>query len=174
MTRVSEADANQRAILDRLESLGVRYDLLEHEPVHSIESCAPIGETLKALVLKNLFLTTRPGKGLYLFVTMPDYVFQSGVISRQAGTSRLCFAPEEPLERCLRSRFGAVNALGLIFDTLGEVSLLLDVRLRRAPRLAFHPCRNDRTVALSTTDFLNAFVPSTNHLPLWIDTDAGV
>ena len=171
MTPVYDADQTQRDIQDRLDSLNIRYDLLVHEPVYSIESCAPVGEALHALVLKNLWLTTRRGRGMYLYVTVPESEFRSGVVSRQAGAKHSRLAPEEPLTRCLRSRFGAVNALGLVFDAKSEVTLLLDKRLRTAPRLAFHPCRNDRTIALATDDFLGAFLPSTGHEPVWISVD---
>ena len=159
-------------ILDRLDRMGAAYDLLEHPPAETFDDCVPIGQALDALVLKNLFLTTRRAGGFYLYVTRPETPFAAGPVSRQAGTSRLCLAPEEDLTRLLRARRGAANPLALMFDAEGDVRLLLDGALRGVRRLAFHPCRNDMTVAMAIGTFTDTFLPRIGHEPTWIEPDA--
>ena len=158
-----------REVLAALDGLDLAYDLIEHEPAASIEACLPLAAQLKTPILKNLFLTTRRRGGFYLLVTRPFAPFRSGEVSAQAGTSRLCFAPEEPLFSLLREKPGSISPLGLLFDEENRVSLLMDSALRDEPRLAFHPCRNTHSLALATEDFLNVFLPAVHHEPKWID-----
>ncbi|MBR3503898.1 MAG: prolyl-tRNA synthetase associated domain-containing protein [Clostridia bacterium] len=159
-------------VLDALRGLGVAFDLIEHEPASSIEACAPLSARLNAPILKNLFLTTRRRGGYYLLVMRPYAPFRSGEVSAQAGSSRLCFAPEEPLDALLREKPGSISPMGLLFDRKNEVTLLMDSALREETRLAFHPCRNTHSLALATEDFLTKFLPAVHHEPKWIDIDA--
>ncbi|MBQ8954290.1 MAG: prolyl-tRNA synthetase associated domain-containing protein [Clostridia bacterium] len=163
-----------RDALAFLDGLGIAYDLIHHESAASIEACRPLAARLGAPILKNLFLTTRRRGGWYLLVMGPDTPFRSGEVSRQAGTSRLCFAPEEPLWALLRERPGSISPMGLIFDTERQVTLLLDRALEREERLAFHPCVNTHSRAMATADFLNVFLPAVGRKPLWIDIDKEV
>ncbi len=160
-----------RAVLDALDGLGIACRVIEHEPAASIEACRPLAARLDAPILKNLFLTTRRKGGYYLLVMRPDAPFRSGEVSRQAGTSRLCFAPEEPLFALLRERPGSISPMGLLFDPERQVTLLMDRALRAEPRLAFHPCLNTHSLAMSTADFLNVFLPAVGREPVWIDIE---
>ena len=158
-----------RRVLGALDGLGVAFDLIEHAPAASIEACRPLAARLNAPILKNLFLTTRRRGGFYLLVMRPFAPFHSGEVSAQAGTSRLCFAPEAPLFELLRERPGSISPLGLLFDREERVTLLMDAALRAEPRLAFHPCLNTHSLALSTADFLSKFLPAVHREPVWID-----
>ena len=158
-----------RSVLAALDGLGIPYDRIDHAPAASIEACRPLAERLNAPILKNLFLTTRRRGGWYLLVMRPDAPFRSGEVSRQAGTSRLCFAPEEPLHMLLREMPGSISPLGLLFDEERQVTLLMDSGLKRERRLAFHPCLNTHSLAMATGDFLNVFLPAVGRTPVWID-----
>ena len=160
-----------REVLDALDGLGIAYDLIEHEPAASIEACQPLAARLNAPILKNLFLTTRRRGGFYLLVMRPFAPFRSGEVSAQAGTSRLCFAPEEPLFELLRERPGSISPMGLLFDEDGQVKLLMDSALKREARLAFHPCLNSYSLAMSSEDFFEKFLPAVKCEPVWIDID---
>ena len=41
---------------DLLDSLGIAYQRIDHEPAMTMEICAQIDESLEALICKNLFL----------------------------------------------------------------------------------------------------------------------
>ena len=150
-------------ILAFMDRLGIKYDLIRHEPVWAFDDYAPLGKKLSAVVLKNLLLTTRRRGGLYMYVSLPDVPFRAGIISAQAGASRLCMAPEEALSARLRTFSGALSPLALIFDADRQVRLLLDRGVMAHDRLAFHPAVNDTTVALRREDFLRIFLPAIGH-----------
>lgn len=143
-------------VLSRLDALGIAYRLETHPPAHTMADCAEVDKRLHALTVKNIFLTTKNGKRFYLCLTRPDARFRTADISKQAGSSRLSFAPEEKLYELLRCRPGSASPLGLMFTD--RVGLIVDSALRDTPTLAFHPCDNTMTVAMSNRDFFEVFL----------------
>lgn len=149
----------------RLDALKIPYDLVCHAPVHTIEDCADVDEALHSLTAKNYFLTTKNQKRFYLCLARPQARFRTADISRQAGSSRLSFGPEDRLWALLRTYPGAVSPFGLMFDEAGAVELLADGALWDADRLSFHPCDNSMTLAMAASDFFERFLPAVGHPP---------
>jgi len=146
-----------------LDKLGISYEKIAHEAVHTIADCAAADNALHAVTAKNYFLATKHRDHFYLCLVRPNARFKSVDISRQIGSTRLSFAPEEDMMRLLRVHPGAVSPMGLIFDAENEVQLLVDEGLQNVNRIAFHPCDNTQTLAMDTADFFNIFLPSTGH-----------
>ena len=165
-------DERTQRVLDTLNALHIPFDYIEHDAASHMDECRAIEERLGAMVPRNLFLTTRRQGGFYLYVLRPDAPFRSGDVSRQAGTSRLCFADEDALYDNLRVRPGSVTPLGLIFDESQHVALLMDRALCHEERLIFHPCVNTASVAMNTQDFLTVFLPAVHKTPVFIEVDA--
>ena len=146
------------AVLRYLDGLGVAYRMIEHAPAATMADCAENDRALGALTPKNLFLTTKNQKRCYLCLARPDARLRTSDLSRQAGSSRLSFAPEAMLFSRLRCHGGSASPLGLIFPEAAGVGLLLDAALRAEPYLAFHPCDNTRTLAMAAGDFYGRFL----------------
>ena len=160
-------------IVKKLDELGVPYDLISHPPVHTMEDCAESERILGGVMPKNLFLRPRRQEDFYLCVTLPDAVYKASVVSRQAGASRLGFASEEALIALLHSKSGAANPLALMFEEAKDVTLLMDKRLMNQERLIFHPCSNERSLALSGKDFFEKFLPAAGKTVVWVDMEEG-
>lgn len=148
------------AVLDALDGLGIAYRAAEHAPAYTMADCAALDARLGALTVKNIFLTTKNRKHCWLCLCRPDVRFHTADISRQVGSSRLSFAPEEMLFARLRCHGGSASPLGLIFPEARDVRLIVDSALRGVPVLAFHPCDNTRTVAMRGRDFFGVFLPA--------------
>jgi len=149
-----------RAVLDCLDGLGIEYRMAEHAPAFTMADCAAVDERLGALTVKNIFLTTKNRKRCWLCICRPDARFHTADISKQIGSSRLSFAPEEMLFQRLRCHGGSASPLGLIFPEAGDVGLIVDSALHEYDTLAFHPCDNTRTVAMAAGDFFGVFLPA--------------
>lgn len=158
-----------KQIYDHLDGLNISYRKVEHEPAYTMEDCAQVDARLEALTVKNIFLTTKNQKHFYLCITHPNARFRTSDISKQAGSSRLSFAPEEKLFELLKAHGGSASPLGLLFDGDQNVRLLSDRALLKENTLAFHPCDNTQTIAMATKDFFEKFLPSVNHAPIWVD-----
>ena len=159
----------ERAVYTFLDETGIAYHSLSHARVSAIEDCLPIAERLGGVVPRNYFLAPRNQSEFYLLLAHPDSVFRTSSVSRQAGASRLMFAPEDALSRLLHTHPGAVSPLGLLFDVQGRVALVMDRGLRGFERLAFHPCDNTATVVLSAQDFYGGFLKRIQRAPVEID-----
>ena len=153
--------ATTEAVFAFLDGLAIPYRVAEHPPANTMADCLATDGRLGALTPKNIFLTTKNRKRCCLCLARPDARFHTSDISKQAGFSRLSFAPEAMLFERLRCRGGSASPLGLIFPEAKGVALLVDLSLRGEPTLAFHPCDNTQTVAMAATDFFDRFLPAT-------------
>ena len=143
----------------KLTELGIEYESMLHPPVMTIEDCLENDKKLGAVTAKNFFLATKNMKNFYLCLTRPNARFKSSDISKQIGSARLHFGPEEYLEQFLRLKPGAVSPMGLIFDEGKNVRLVVDSGLFETEKIAFHPCINTETLAMKTEDFFGKFLP---------------
>lgn len=157
------------AILAFLDGLGIACRRIDHAPAFTMRDCAENDRRLHALTPKNIFLTTKNRKRCYLCLTRPNARFRTADISKQAGSPRLSFAPEEMLLDRLRAHAGSASPLGLIFPQAEGVGLLVDAALREAPALAFHPCDNTHTVAMAAGDFFDRFLPAVGVAPQFVE-----
>jgi len=149
-----------RAVYQALDALGISYRSIDHAPAFCMEDVIEVNKSLNAVSCKNYFLTTRSRKLYALCVARPDVRFRSADISKQAGTPRLTFAEEDEMWEMLRTFPGAVTPMGLLFDPEHRVRLLVDEGLYHVEQLAFHPCDNSKSLAMSSKDFFECFLPA--------------
>ena len=166
---LDESSALRAAVYARLDALGIPYRRVRHAPAASLEECASVSRALGAVVCKNYFLTTKSKKHYCLCIVRPEARLRTADVSKQVDSPRLTFADEGELFSMLRERPGSVSPFGLIFDSAAPVRLLMDSALKQLPELAFHPCGNTETLALSTRDFLEKFLPSVGKVPEWVE-----
>ena len=103
-------------IYDFLDSLGIEYERVDHEPAMTIEACEEIDQALEAVICKNLFLCNRQETDFYLPMIPGDKKFKTKDISAQIGSSRLSFGKPQYMEQFLDITPGSVSVLGLMND----------------------------------------------------------
>ena len=155
----------------RLDTLGIKYDRVSHPPVLTIADCAETDAKLNAVTAKNYFLTTKNQKRFYLCLARPEARFVTKDVSKQVASPRLSFASDEKLWELLGVKSGSVSPLALMFDSAKDVTLLVDSRLYAAERLAFHPCDNTQTAAMSAADFFGKFLPAVGVEPVRVEME---
>lgn len=165
----ANVESTRNAVYAALDAMQIPYKTVSHAPTASIQSCAAAGDALGAVVCKNYFLVTKSGKNICLCLVRPNVRLRTADISKQVASPRLSFAGDELLWDCLRTHPGAVSPMGLLFDSQKRVRLLADRALKDVPRLAFHPCDNTRTLAMSSEDFFERFVPALGRETEWVD-----
>ena len=150
-------------VYDLLDSLGIEYSRIDHEPAMTMEVCAEIDKTLAATICKNLFLCNRQETDFYLLMMPGDKPFRTKELSAQIGSSRLSFATPEHMEQYLGLSPGSVSVLGLRNDQDGRVRLLIDEELLSSEWIGCHPCVNTATLRLRTAELLARFLPAVKH-----------
>jgi len=155
-------------VYDLLDSLGIAYQRIDHEPAMTMEACAAIDEALNAVICKNLLLCNRQQTAFYLLLLKPLTPFRTAVVSKLLGSSRLSFAPEDVLEEMLHLTSGSVSPLGLLFDDHHQITLCYEQAVLDTARIAFHPCDNSATVIFEQKVFWEKVLNSLDVTPVCI------
>lgn len=148
---------------DLLDSLGIVYYRVDHEPAMTMELCQSIETTLGAPICKNLLLCNRQETDFYMLLLPGDKVFKTKDLSRQIGSSRLSFAGGEYMEQLLDITPGSLSILGLANDRENKVRLLIDEEVLQTPFLGCHPCINTSSLRIAMEDVKNKLIPALGH-----------
>ena len=148
---------------DFLDSLGVVYDRIDHEPAMTMEVCEEIDRVLGATICKNLFLCNRQQTDFYLLMMPGDKPFKTKDLSAQIGSSRLSFATPEAMEKYLDITPGSLSVLGLMNDKEKAVRLLIDSDVTGGAYIGCHPCINTSSLRIQTEDMMEKIIPAMGH-----------
>ena len=151
---------------DFLDSLGISYYRLDHEPAMTMEICAAIDESLGGLICKNLLLCNRQCTSFYMLMMPGDKVFKTKDLSAQIGSSRLSFADGKYMEEFLDITPGSLSILGLMNDKENRIQLLIDEDVLKSPFIGCHPCINTSSLRLDKEDVVQKLIPALNHEPI--------
>ena len=145
---------------DFLDSLGVEYDRIDHEPAFTMEVCEEIDKILGGRTCKNLFLCNRQKTAFYLLLMPGDKPFKTKDLSQQIGSSRLSFAGEDDMHEILNLTPGSVTILGLMYDKEKKVRLLVDEEVLNDEYFGCHPCINTSSIKMKTSDVFTKVIPA--------------
>ncbi|HZP48652.1 MAG TPA: prolyl-tRNA synthetase associated domain-containing protein [Vicinamibacterales bacterium] len=143
----------ERAVVSRLEALGIAYERHEHPAVATVEAAEAHWAGIDATHCKNLFLRNQKGNRHYLVVLTHSKMADLRKVAEQVGDGKLSFASPERLLTHLGLTPGSVSPFGLIHDREHAVRVVLDRDLKSAERLSFHPNINTVTYVVSRADF---------------------
>ena len=153
----------KQRVYDALNKLGIKYEVVEHEPVHTMEDMDRLGLPEKGTLCKNLFLRNSKGDHYYLLMLPGEKKFKAKDVAHQIGSTRLSFADEEKLKEYLDILPGSVSVMGLMNDHDNQVELLMDEDILKLPYVGCHPCMSTTSLKLSTKDLLEKFLPAVRH-----------
>ena len=153
----------EAAAFDLLEALSIPYDRVSGDPADNMDKCDAVAAVLGVPVCKNLFLCNRQKTQFYLLCMPPHKPFHTKDLSKQIGSARLSFGPEDALWDLLRCTPGSATLLGLDNDKEGRVRLLMDREVYEAEYLSCHPCICTSTLKIRTADALQKLLPRTGH-----------
>ena len=151
----------EEAVYDVLEQLDIPFERLDWSPED--EGTENVYEALGIMRLKNLLLCNAQKTRFYLLVMPASVPFKSNVLSKQLGTPRFSFAPEENLRELLHVKPGSASILGLHNDKDRVVNLCIDERVLEQEYYGCHPCVNTTSLKIKTEDILNKFLTHTGH-----------
>lgn len=142
----------QEKVFERLNELNIKYEVVNHPAVFTIEEMDGLGITAQGDVCKNLFLRDEKGKRHFLVVLDKDKKADLKDIQKQLGSTRLSFASAERLDKYLKLEKGEVTPLGVINDVDASVEVVFDNDLKEKTKLGVHPNDNTATVWISFED----------------------
>lgn len=157
--------AKEVRVYDLLDSLGVTYQRIDHEPAMTMEACAEIDRVLDATICKNLLLCNRQCTSFYLLMLPGEKSFKTSTFSKTIGSSRLSFADPQYMEEFLDITPGSVSVMGLMNDKDHRVELIMDEDILKGEYIGFHPCINTSSLRLKTADLMEKIIPAMGHEP---------
>ena len=156
-----------------LDSLGIEYGRVDHEPAMTMEACEAVDEALGATMCKNLMLCNRQCTVFYILLMPGEKVFKTSELSKKIGSSRLSFAKGEYMEQFLNITPGSLSILGLMNDKEKHVNLLIDEDVLKGEYIGVHPCMNTSSLRIKTADMMEKLIPAMGHEPTIVSLTGG-
>jgi Ala-tRNA(Pro) deacylase len=145
-----------------LDSLGIAHKTKYHPPVFTVAESESLRDEIPGGHTKNLFLKDK--KDQYFLLTVDEHatVDLKTVHQLVGGASKFSFGRPEKLMEYLGVIPGAVTAFGVINDSAGQVTIVLDADLMKNDIINCHPLSNDATTSIGRDDLIR-FVEATGH-----------
>ena len=153
----------RKDLLSRLDALGIVTTTVDHPAVFTVEEAKRLRGNLLGAHTKNLFLKDKKNR-LWLVVALEDRDLDLKALRKEIGAAQLSFGNPGLLLKILGLEPGSVTPFGVINDTDGEVTVILDKGLLAFDVLNFHPLTNTATTQISPEGLL-AFLSDTKHQP---------
>ncbi|MFO0994288.1 MAG: prolyl-tRNA synthetase associated domain-containing protein [Hyphomicrobiales bacterium] len=155
--------ATRDELMARLDALELATRTVDHAPVFTVEEARALRGEIPGGHCKNLFLKDDKS-AIYLIVCLEDAKVDLKAAPSRIGSRRLTFGKPELLMEILGVEPGSVTPFGLINDTAGRATVILDRAMMEHEWLNYHPLRNDATTTIRAADLL-AFIRATGHEP---------
>lgn len=166
-TSISETASTKARdhLFERFATLAISAPVVAY-PAHSTaEEGKALRGDLPGTFTKNLLLKDKKGR-LFLIAFHEDRALDLKTLHTLIGANgRLGFAPAERMEALLGVSPGALTPLGIINDTNGLVTVVIDAVLLDSEQINFHPLVQEESVGLAPADLL-AFIRSCDREPL--------
>lgn len=158
---------NKQKIYDYLNSLGIDYEITEHQAVYTMSELCDVAVPHPEADAKNLFIRDDKHLNYYLITVRGDKRVNLKDFRREHGTRPLSFASPEELMTLMSLTPGSVTPLGLLNDSECRIQFFLDSDFCTEPYLiGIHPCDNTATVWLKTDDLIKIIKDHGNSLQL--------
>ena len=143
-----------------LDELKIKYDVLEHQAVYTVEEAKQLEDMIEGLGCKNLFLTDKKGN-YFLLVLEENKKANLKELAKLLNVSKLTFASEEALQEILGLEPGSVTPLSIINDKENKVLLIIDNDIVDK-KILVHPNTNTKTMSIEFKD-IEKLIEHTNH-----------
>lgn len=159
-------------LLDRLESLGIETTTHDHAAVFTVAESRHVKAAIPGAHSKNLFVKDKKGR-IFLITAEGDAAIDLKAISEKIGASgRVSFGKPELLLELVGVTPGSVTPFGVINDTEGRVTVVVDAAMMSHAILNFHPLENTATTSIRREDFVR-FLEAIGHPPLIVAVSEG-
>lgn len=141
-------------IVQRLQTAGIKFTELNHEPVYTLEDSAKVEGLAKASGAKSLLLKTK--HGYILVVLSGDDRLDSKKLKKALVIKDIRFASPAEVQQVMGCIIGACYPFGSIAD----IPTYLDAGLTRHAVISFNPGLHDKSIQIGMDDFLKLEQPT--------------
>jgi len=141
-------------IIELLDSLKIKYEIMEHEPVHTSEQASQVRKSdlksgMKAMVLRS------KGK-FFMVVVSGDKKIDMKKFRKFLGIDRLAFATPDEVKQVTDCVIGSVPPFGNIFN----IPVYADKAVERNMLVNFNAGLHTKSLKMELADWLKAVKPT--------------
>lgn len=140
-----------QAVLTLLRDRKIQFDIVEHDPVYTIDEMLRLNLPHAEAVAKNLFLRDDKKRNYYLLVVREEKKVDLKALKEKIVTRPLSFASEGDLNQLLGLTKGSVTPFGILNDEDSRVKVLIDQSFWES-LIGVHPNENTATVWMHIAD----------------------
>lgn len=155
---------NRQDIIELLNKNNIKYEIVEHDAVYTMEDIDKLNIDNSGVEVKNLFLRDEKGKNHFLIVAKEDTKIDMKELKNIINSTRLSFASEERLDKYLHLTRGCVSPFGILNDETREIKVFIDDKLKNETKIGVHPNENTSTIFISTNDIENIIKEHGNYV----------
>lgn len=148
---INMSEPRQR-VFQKLNELGIDYDVIEHPAVYTIEELELLDISNRDKIVKNLFLRDDKKKHYMLLVLSKDKKVNLKDLRVKINSRPLTLASEDSLKAYLSLSKGSVTPFGILNDALRSVEVIIDKSLLSYEQIGVHPNENTATVFINPKD----------------------
>lgn len=138
-------------IIRILEDKKIKYEIVEHKAVFTIDEMLECNLPHPEQIAKNLFIRDDKKRKYYLITCLEDKKVNLKEFRNEHGTRPLTFASEDDLMAKMGLIRGAVTPLGILANEEKDVIVYMDKDYEHK-LMGIHPCDNTATVYINTRD----------------------
>lgn len=138
-------------IIRILEDRNIKYEMVEHQAVYTIDEMLDCEIPHPDQIAKNLFIRDDKKRKYYLITCLEDKKINLKEFRNEHGTRPLTFASEDDLMAKMGLTRGAVTPFGILANEEKDVIVYLDKDYENKI-MGIHPCDNTATVFVNTRD----------------------
>ncbi len=142
-----------QTIKNHLEALEIPFEILEHEPFHTVEETLGAYASMGIPENKSLFVRDEKKKRFYLVFIAGEKRADLKALAERFQEKRLSFCSPQTLASKLQTYPGAVSPFGLVMPEAANINVLCDQDLLKGDFVGFHPNLNTQTWKITTSDF---------------------
>ena len=139
-------------VVDQLNELGIPFQIVEHEPVLTIEQADRFIEGIEGVRTKTMFLTNKKKRNFYLVIIDDAKRLDMDVFKEIVEENRIKMASAETLNDKMMLLPGTVSPFGLLNNRDKDIQVYFDQEIVSEERMCFHPNTNEKTIFVNTED----------------------
>lgn len=151
-------------VLERLHSLAIPYERIDHPSVYTMDEMDTLGIFNKGIIAKNLFLRDNKGHRHFLIFICGDKKADLHSIEEKIGMKHCSFGSSERLSRYLGLTKGSVSPMGVINDQSAAVEFIFDRDFKPDTLVGVHPNQNTSILWLRFSDIVKVVQSNGNSI----------
>lgn len=139
-------------VKDKLEELGIEFEVVEHPPAFTTEQADSYIEGLEGVRTKSMFLTNKKKTQFYLLIMDDKKPLDMDDFKEQVEANRIRMASADSLAEKMQLPAGTVSPFGLLNNGEKDIRVYFDKDIVSEEIMTFHPNTNEKTIFIKTQD----------------------